>query len=120
MDRQVCEKCTGTNKPLIGRAVDRNCLLDIVALICILVVTVTSLNACIHAWREARREGRALREWRAQPTPTRAVATDRGAPSMKTLLIVLTLGMVFGVIASAVVVSYSADPQCSPSTTPCK
>jgi hypothetical protein len=39
---------------------------------------------------------------------------------MKTLLIVLTLGMVFGVIARAVTVSYSANPQGSPSPTPCK
>jgi hypothetical protein len=35
MDRQVREKCTGTNEPVIGR-VDWDCLLDIVALICIL------------------------------------------------------------------------------------
>jgi hypothetical protein len=39
--------------------------LDIVALICILVVTVTSLKACIHACREARREGHAPRAPRA-------------------------------------------------------
>jgi hypothetical protein len=30
--------------------VDWDWWLDIVALICILVVTVTSLKACIHAW----------------------------------------------------------------------
>jgi hypothetical protein len=37
--------------PLIGgTAVDWDWWLDIVALICILVVTVTSLKACIHAW----------------------------------------------------------------------
>jgi hypothetical protein len=69
MDGDECSQCAGANNPLIGgTAVDLDWRLDIVALICILVVTVTGLKACIHAWREARREGRALRE--GQP-PTR-------------------------------------------------
>jgi hypothetical protein len=85
--------------------VDQNCLLDIVALICILAVTVTSLKACIHAWREARRECRTPRACQSA-----AITQTARIAEMKTLLIVLTFGMVFGAIASAVVVSYSANP----------